>query len=293
MKDQQATGIKDKQKIICYHCGDICRGDHVIFDDKDFCCNGCKTVYEILDQKGLCNYYELEKNPGTTIDTKDYGEKFDYLDNTEIQQKILSFRDGKMAKATFYIPSIHCSSCIWLLENLHKLQDGILYSRVNFTRKELTLDFQEEVISLKKLVAMLASVGYEPYISLEDETRSRIRKTNRGLLIRLGVAGFCFGNIMLLSFPSYFGFSGLSDIFLQKFFIWLNVILSLPVVFYCSTTYFSSALAGLRASYINIDVPVSLGIITLFLYSIYEVVLASGTGYFDSLAGLVFFLLIG
>ncbi len=292
--ENPAAGKKAEiKKVICYHCGDICRGDHVIFEGKDFCCNGCKTVYEILDRKGLCNYYDLEKNPGITIKTKNFGEKFDYLDNREIQDSLLSYRDGNFARVSFYIPSIHCSSCIWLLENLAGLRDGIRYSRVNFTKKEITIDFDPGAIPLRELVTLLSTIGYEPYISLEQEGHSRHKKKNLSLLIRMGVAGFCFGNIMLLSFPSYFGFEGIDDPGLQQFFMGLVILLSLPVVFYCSTVYFSSALAGIRAKYINIDVPVSIGIITLFMDSLVEVLVLHHPGYFDSLAGLVFFLLIG
>jgi len=289
--------IKSKAKkntskeIICFHCGDLCREDHVVFEEKYFCCNGCKTVYEILKDNDLCNYYDLQKTPGISLKSKDFGEKYNYLDNTEIQDQILEFKDGNTAKVNFYIPVIHCSSCIWLLENLYKLKEGVRYSRVNFTRKEVYIDFNPNEISLKELVTTLTTIGYEPYISLEQTKKKK--SINRSLIIKIGVAGFSFGNIMLLSFPEYFGFEGIDDILIQKFIIWLNVLLSIPVVFYCSTDYFKSAFSGLKQKYINIDVPISLGIITLFVVSLFHVIFSTGPGYFDSLAGLLFFLLIG
>jgi Cu+-exporting ATPase len=293
MSNQVKEPIRGRIETICYHCGDFCRKDHVIFDEKDFCCNGCRTVYEILNKNNLADYYNLDKNPGITLKNSDFSEKFDYLDNREIQKNILSFSDEKISKTTFYIPSIHCSSCIWLLENLQRLHSGIIHSRVNFTKKEVSVDFSNREISLKELVSLLASVGYEPYISLEQENRAKHKDRNRGIIIRIGVAGFCFGNIMLLSFPEYFGFQGLSDILIQQFIKWLIVLLSLPVVFYCSTDYFKSALAGIRQRFMNIDIPISIGIIALFLDSLYLAVSGTGPGYFDSLAGLLFFLLIG
>ena len=67
---------KTNKEIICFHCGDLCREDHVIFEEKDFCCNGCKTVYEILKENDLCNYYDLENNPGITLKSKDFGDKY-------------------------------------------------------------------------------------------------------------------------------------------------------------------------------------------------------------------------
>ncbi len=284
---------KTAKEIICFHCGDHCREDHVIFEEKDFCCNGCKTVYEILKDNDLCNYYDLENSPGISLKSKDFGDRYNFLDNSEIQEQILDFKDGNTAKVNFYIPVIHCSSCIWLLENLYKLKEGIRYSRVNFTRKEVYIDFNPHEISLKEVVMTLSTIGYEPFISLEQEEKKTRKSINRNLIIKIGVAGFSFGNIMLLSFPEYFGFEGIDDVLIRKFILWLNVLLSLPVVFYCSTDYFKSAFSGLKQKYINIDLPISLGIITLFLVSLIHVIFNLGPGYFDSLAGLLFFLLIG
>ncbi len=288
----QMGGKEKAEKIICYHCGDNCDREHIIFDDKDFCCNGCKTVYEILDQNDLCTYYDLEQNPGISLKSKTFDDKYAYLDNEEIAHLILDFKDGNKAKVTFYIPSIHCSSCIWLLENLYKLTDGVDYSRVNFVKKEFSADYNPEVISLRKLVELLVTLGYEPAISLEDSDKKSKNSINRDLYIKIGVAGFAFGNIMLLSFPEYFGFEGLEKS-IQRFLSFLNILLSLPVVFYCAVDYYKSAYSGLKQKFINIDVPISLGIIVLFTRSLYEIISMSGPGYLDSLSGLLFFLLVG
>jgi len=284
-----------KEKVVvptCFHCGDDCDREHIFFDDKDFCCNGCKTVYEILNQHDLCTYYDLEQNPGISLKSKTFDDKYAYLDNEEIARLILDFWDREKAKVTFYIPSIHCSSCIWLLENLYKLTDGINFCRVNFVKKEFSADFNPSEISLRQLVELLTTLGYEPSISLEDSGEKIKKSINRSLYLKIGVAGFAFGNIMLLSFPEYFGFEGLEEN-IQRFISWLNILLSLPVVFYCASDYFNSAYSGLKQRFINIDVPISLGIIVLFTRSIYEITTMSGPGYLDSLAGLLFFLLIG
>lgn len=280
------------ETITCYHCGDDCERDHVVFDGKDFCCNGCKTVYEILNQNDLCTYYDLDKNPGISLKSKKFDDKYAFLDNDEIARLILDFNDIDIAKVTFYIPSIHCSSCIWLLENLYKLTNGVNQSRVNFVKKEFSVDFNPEIISLRSLVELLATLGYEPYISLDDSNKKSEKSINRSLYLKIGVAAFAFGNIMLLSFPEYFGFEGLEHN-IQRFMSYLNILLSLPVVFYCSGDYFKSAYNSIRQGHSNIDVPISLGIIVLFVRSLYEILSMSGAGYLDSLAGLLFFLLIG
>lgn len=285
--------IKEKklaEDLVCYHCGDICKDNSIAINEKVFCCNGCKTVYELLDANDLCNYYNIDDKPGIT---KNYSavRNYDFLDDQELKSKLIDFTDGKITTITFYIPQMHCSSCIWLLENLYKLNPGVVQSQVNFLQKKLSVKYKEELISIKELVQLLDALGYEPNLNLNQESETKVKSENKKLYLRLGVAGFAFGNIMLLSFPEYLSTSDPEN--LKGIFAYLNMILSLPVLLYSSREYFDSAYKGLKKKIVNIDVPISLGIIVLFLRSFIEVVLDLGPGYFDSLAGLVFFLLIG
>ncbi len=283
--------IKTQQSLVCYHCGDECKDDSIRIDEKLFCCNGCKTVYEILDQNKLCNYYNIEQNPGISPNFN-FGNRFDYLDDPSTIQKILDFQDENISKATFHIPQMHCSSCIWLLENLYKLNTAVTLSQVDFLKKQLNVTFNHNNISLKELVKLLTSIGYEPQILLESVEQKRENKASQTLHLRIGVAGFCFLNVMVFSFPEYLGID-VTDSFLKTFFVTLNFILSLPVVFFSGWEYFGSAIKGLRKKIINIDFPISLGILALFGRSVYEALSQTGAGYFDSLTGLIFLLLVG
>ncbi|MFD1316314.1 heavy metal translocating P-type ATPase [Namhaeicola litoreus] len=274
----------------CYHCGNKCESEEINIDDKLFCCNGCKTVYEILNQHDLCDYYDLESSPGTI--PADIKGKYDYLDNELIADKLLEFNDGETAVINLFIPTIHCSSCIWVLENLDKLKWGIKKSLVNFPKKEVRVTFKIKDVSLKEIVELLASIGYEPYISLEDSTKS-LKSQNRTLIYQLALAGFAFGNIMLLSFPEYFE---MDEFWLNRFKPFFRILMfafAVPVVVYSAKDYLISAYLGLRKGILNIDVPISLGILVLFFRSSYEIFSHTGQGYFDSLSGLVFFLLLG
>lgn len=277
----------------CYHCGDAIGRNDISYDGKDFCCHGCQTVYEILSQNDLCTYYDLDANPGISLKSKKFDDQYAYLDNEEIARLVLDYKDDQKAKATFFIPTIHCSSCIWLLENLYRLKEGVSYSRVNFVKKELQVDFEPSKIGLRELVELLAKLGYEPHISLDTEAGKKQRSLNRSLYLKIGIAFFCFGNIMLLSFPEYFGFEGLFDQHIKKFISYLNIALSLPVFFYCASDYYRSAWTGIRKGFVNIDIPISLGVIVLFGRSLYEILVLGQAGYLDSLAGLLFFLLVG
>ena len=275
----------------CYHCGDPSGKHPLVHDDKPFCCRGCITVYQLLSESGLGNYYEIAKAPGATPNAQE--GKYDFLDNSVIAEKLLAFDDGKTQVVSLYIPQIHCSSCIWVLENLHKLHDGVTTALVNCPKKSARITFNVEKISLKELVVLLNRIGYEPYISLEDLNAEKKSHINRDLLYKLGVAGFAFGNVMLLSFPEYFETSEFWLDQYKGFFRWLMFAFSLPVVFYAANDYFTSAYKGLKAGFLNIDVPIVLGIMALFLRSSFDIALDLGSGFFDSLTGLVFFLLLG
>jgi len=278
--------------MTCFHCGEDCLEESLIFDNKKFCCQGCKTVYEILNQNELCNYYDIESTPGITP-PKNLSKKFEYLENNEVIDKLLDFKDDNISLTVFYLPQIHCSSCIWLLENLYKLNTDVKSSRVNFLKKEISVSYNHNNLPLRKLVELLASIGYEPEINLDNLSEPGQQKIDRSLIFKLGVAGFCFGNIMLISLPEYFGLDMIKETQFANFFGYLNLVLSLPVLLYSSNSYFIFAWKGIQRRSINIDIPISLGILVLFLRSAFEVISKTGAGYSDSLAGLIFFLLLG
>ncbi len=276
----------------CYHCGLPCDDPSIHLGDKYFCCRGCLVVYELLSENGLCQYYSLNDTPGITPTESGYDVKYAYLDDESILRELLNFTDGKTARATFYVPQMHCSSCIWLLENLHKINSDIISSRVDFLRKEISINFKIEHLTLKKLVELLASLGYEPDFQTDIKSNQSASKQMRSLYLKLGVAGFAFGNIMLLSFPEYLSGGNLDPVF-KQFFGFINILLALPVFLYSSSDYFTSAWKALRHKNINIDLPISLGIITLFTRSLWEIFSGNGAGYMDSFVALVFLLLIG
>lgn len=275
----------------CFHCGlDIVKTEEIIFDEKEFCCNGCKTVYEIFSLNDMTCYYDFEKSPGAT--PLDINGKYDFLDNENIVSKLLEFQENSTAIVSLNIPHIHCSSCIWILENLQRLQKGINTSQVNFPQKKVRITYNPETVSLKDIVYLLSSIGYEPYISLENYETGK-DNVDRSLTYKLGVAFFCFGNIMLLSFPEYFE---VKEYWLDQyrgFFRWLIFALSLPSFFYSASGYYVSAYKSIKSRMLNIDIPIALGIVVMFVRSTVDIFMDYGSGFFDSLTGLIFFMLLG
>lgn len=275
----------------CFHCGlETTPRDVLFFDDKAFCCRGCKTVYEIFDNNGLTSYYDLEQAPGArpVLDTK----KYDFLDHQDIVDRLLEFNEDGTQIVSLSVPHIHCSSCIWILENLRQLQPEIVSSQVNFHQKNVRIKYNSAHYSLKDVVHLLAKIGYEPYISLDDYGSNKA-KNDRSLTYKLGVAFFCFGNIMLLSFPEYFEHKEFWLDQYRGFFRWLILALSLPSFLYSASGYYIAAWNNLRAKILSIEIPIALGIIVMFVRSFIDILFDRGPGFFDSMTGLVFFMLLG
>ena len=276
---------------VCYHCGDPCNADLIQSEDKSFCCQGCLLVYELLAGNNLCTYYDLNKTPGKAIKIPVRKDKFSYLDDEDIEKQLLSFSDATQKHVTLHLPSMHCSSCLYLLENLSKLAKGVIRSEVNFPRKDIDIVFDPKQISLRRIAEVLTGIGYEPYISLND-LGGKKPGFSKHLIYKVGIAGFCFGNIMLISFAEYLGLDE-SDQLLQNAFRIFSLILSLPVVIYSATPFYKAAWGGLKNKIVNIDAPIVLAVWVTFARSVYEMFSGIGSGYFDSLTGIVFFMLIG
>lgn len=274
---------ESENKLICAHCG-LPAFEHIEENGKYFCCNGCKTAFSFFGTNETCTIPEETEKPST--------QKLDYLDNPEIVKKWTIGQKDNYVRVRLQLPAIHCASCVQILERLYLKKHGILTSQVNFLSKEIEVTFQPDVIRFSELVAYLGQLGYPP--SLTDPSQSNEKKSvfteSTRLTIRMAVAGFCAGNIMLLSFPEYLG---LDDLSYRHFFGWLNLVLALPALFFSGWVYFKSVYNAIAYRILNIDVPIGVGMIATLILSMYEIISQTGSGYFDSLTGLIFFLLIG
>src|SRR5690606_9992720 len=183
-------------------------------------CLGCQSVYLILNENNLSSYYKYNQHPGQS--QKEKSIHLEYLDEEEITKKLIDFKSDTITKITFFVPAIHCSSCIWLLENLYKINSAISSSRVDFTKKQANITFQHHEISLREVVKLLINIGYEPIITLQDVVKEQKKVNNDALIRKIAVAGFCFGNVMMLSFPEYLGISKYENKF-SAFFGYINL----------------------------------------------------------------------
>ena len=281
------------KSLLCFHCGESCPDHSIAIGHKSFCCHGCKTVFEILNTNELCDYYNIEETPGITPKQDLVSDRFAYLDDETVRQQVLEFSDAKAEKVTFHTPAMHCVSCIWLLEKLHDMDQRIYSSLVNFPRKEVSITYNPAEMKLSETAVLISSLGYEPLVSLDTVSKREQSTAEKKLYLKIGLAGFAFGNVMILSFPEYLSRSGAVDPVFKLVFGYLSLVFSLPILIYATKDYYASAWASLKSKTINIDVPVTLGIGMLFFRSAWEILTQTGVGYLDSFTGLVFFLLVG
>jgi Cu+-exporting ATPase len=279
----------------CFHCGEPCRDSTFEREEKTFCCQGCLVVHDLLAESGLGHFYDLGRHPGVRIRQPRNAprQQWAFLDELALQQRLLDFTDGKVSRVTFHVPAIHCVACVWLLENLFQLHPGIGRSQVNFPRREVAISFETARLKLSELVALLASIGYEPQLTLGELEKSAPDPLRKRQWLQVGIAGFAFGNIMLFSLPTYLGLDSLNGPLFKTVFAWLSLALAVPVLVYSASDYWRSALLSFRQRILTLDVPIALGLAALYAQSLYDISSGRGEGYLDSLAGLIFFLLCG
>jgi Cu+-exporting ATPase len=287
MHASEADQLTNLTETTCFHCHESCLDEIAHFEEKAFCCHGCKQVYQLLTDNSLEDYYVCDVNPGKAPSE----QNFEFLNNPHFQDQLISFSSQGVSKVNFHLPAIHCRSCLYLLENLSKLNPGIVKTTLNFGKKDLTVWFQEDQINLGQLATLLASLGYEPLISSDEVPEEKRKRANQTqLFIKLGIAGFCAGNAMLFSFPEYLG---IEDGSLKQLFGYLNIALGSIAVFYSGSEYFKNVWAHIKLGKMTIELPILLGILVGYGRSVYEVFSQTGAGYIDSVSGLIFFLLIG
>lgn len=275
---------------LCAHCGAPCPDRRHRANDRLFCCAGCQTVFGLLHAHGLDRFYTLETAPGVRPPAPG---AYDHLDAPDIRRGLIDFSDGRTARVTLRLPAMHCAACVWLLENLYRLEPAIGASRVHFPRREISLQFDESKIKLSRVARLLAGLGYPPELNLGSLDAPAADRAGRALLLRLGIAGFAFGNIMLLSFPAYLGLDPSADAALMRTFGLLSIALALPVLLYSAADYWRAAWRCLRGRFLTIEFPIALGLLALFTQSAVEITAGASEGYLDSFAGLVFLLLCG
>ena len=277
---------------LCRHCGDPCGSRAIQASGDTFCCRGCAAVFTLLTESGLSGFYATDAAPGVSQRRAESRaeSRFVALDLPDVRARFIEYEDEERAGVTFAVPELHCASCLWLVERLHRVNPAVIRADADLVRRTVHIWFRPAQISLRAVAEQLAAIGYEPVISTEAARLAS--PARRRLYLKLAVAGFAFGNVMLFSVPLYLNGAPL-DAGFQRLFDTLNILFALPVLLFSAAEFFSGSWRALRAGRLTLDVPIALGLAVMFGRSVFDIVSGAGAGYMDSFTGLVFFLLIG
>lgn len=281
--------------VRCTHCSlPVPPGLVVAGRREQFCCHGCESVYEIIHGCGLDRFYKLRAGenvaaPRALVTGRGY-EEFD--DPAFAARHVMIDADG-LARLELYLEGVHCAACVWLVEKLPRVVPGVLEARLDFRRGLVRLRVDTGAVALSRVAAALDSLGYPPHPARDIASRALRRREDHRFLVRIGVAGACAGNVMMLSFALYGGFFAGIEAQFAVFFRWLSMLIGLLALAWPGSLFFRGAIAALRTHTAHMDLPIALGLAVGALGGVIHTILGHGEIYFDSLTALVFLLLVG
>jgi Cu+-exporting ATPase len=265
----------------------------------EYCCSGCRTVSEIILKSGNSRFYDYrgsEKlNPAEIpAESSSY---FEYLDSDLVREDYLqspseSSEDPNQKEAIINIQNIHCSACVWLNEKSISQLDGVSSVRISFATGRAVVRFSPDIVPLSQIFRLIQSLGYEPKL-YSPHLRPEKTKQSRNLLMRLGIAGFCFGNIMLFGTSLYAGYFTGIEVEWKRLLHYLSWAFATPAYFYSGFPFLRGAWNSLKMKKLSMDVLLVTGISMAYFYSIYVTFTDQGEVYFDSVCMIYFFILLG
>jgi Cu2+-exporting ATPase len=262
--------------------------------DLQFCCNGCRVAYEVIHEHGLDGYYDIKSRiEAPEQPAQRSGRGFAEFDDPAFHRLYCRTLPSGLATVELYLEGVHCAACVWLVEKLTVVVDGVAEVRLDLGRSLATVTWNPETTPLSEVARFLDSIGYAPHPFRGVEARDMARREERALLIRIAVAGAIAGNVMLIAFALYGGhFHGIADEF-RSLFRWVSLALATPSVAWCASVFYRGAWGALKTRTLHMDLPIAIGILAAFIQGAINTVRGTGEIYFDSVTALIFFLLVG
>lgn len=278
-----------QQPGTCIHCDLPVPASRLNSSGPEFCCAGCEVAYTILQDMDPRLLKEISAAKTAAPSELTYEE----MDHPRFLELYAHRLESGLYRIRLHLEGIHCASCVFVIEKLPEFLPGVVNARVNLATATLDCFWNPDAVALSEIARTLDRLGYRPHPAQPNETERLYRLENRKHLIRLGIAGACAGNVMLIAFALYAGmFTGMSAEHLNLF-RWTSAGLALVSIFWPGQIFFKGALSALRTRVPNIDLPVALGITIGGIAGLVNSIRGSGEIYFDSLTVLIFLLLVG
>ncbi|MDO8706152.1 MAG: heavy metal translocating P-type ATPase, partial [Sulfuricaulis sp.] len=259
------------------------------------CCHGCEAVARAIVDGGLGNYYKFrtaQASTGREI-VPEFLRQTAIYDHPEVQKSFVRVEDEHLREAALILEGITCAACVWLNERHLARLPGVRAVHINYATQRARVQWDERRIHLSDILQAVSRIGYLAHPFDPGRYQQQLENDRRRLLRRLGVAGILGMQVMTISVALYVGdWSGVETEY-RRFFYWVSLLLTLPVLVYSAQPFFRSALRDLKHFRTGMDVPVALGIGAAFVASLWTTVTGAGTVYYDSVCMFAFFLLTG
>ncbi len=273
----------------CLHCG-----LDVVQSGDRFCCVGCRLIYEAIHEFGAQDFYRYRIPISQIVGqvAQPSGWLYAYMDDAAFVEKHCR-TDGGLTHLRLVLSGIHCVGCLWLVERLPQLLEGVSTARYQINEGAIEIAFDAQRVRPSQIACTLDRLGYPSHADTEQGRRLSWKTEQRKYLTQIGVAGFCVGNIMLLSVPLYAGeASGIGQEFSRLFRI-LSALLYVPLLVYSSRPILVRGVRSVLGGSVHLDTPIALALLLASLVSFINVLRGEGQLYFDSLGMLVLLLLSG
>jgi Cu2+-exporting ATPase len=283
-----ATAVETR----CAHCGlEVPPGLIELREREQFCCAGCRAVYQTLHACGLQAFYRLRDVAGRPVTPAE--SKFASFDTPAFHKLYVQQRDSGVASADLVLEGVTCAACVWLVERLRHVVPGVIEARLSLRQAIVRVTWDTRNVKLSDIAAALNRLGYTPHPAKGISRKMIHRAEERKRLVNLAIAGAIAGNAMLVAFALYSARFGQMDEIYRQFFRWISALLGVSCLAFPGAVFFRSAVAAIRVRRINLDVPIALALLAGGIAGAINVVLNRGEIYFDTLSVLVFLLLIG
>jgi Cu2+-exporting ATPase len=288
------VGVAPTLQVGCAHCGQAVDVDAgALPGELSFCCSGCRSVYAVLHDAGLEDYYRYRDATSGPPARESSGRSYAELDDPEfVARHCRSRADGHLG-TELYLEGVHCAACVWLVEKVPTLLSGVAEARLDVSRGIVRLEWDPRTVPLSRIAREIERLGY-PCHPISGLNREAVwRRRDRALLMKVGVAGAAAGNAMLLAVALYIGaFDGIEAQWSQLF-RWGSALVALPAILYCASVFYRGALAAVRTMTPHMDLPVAAGILVGTGSGLLNTIRGRGEIYFDTITMLVFLLLVG
>jgi len=257
-----------------------------------FCCNGCQGVYHLLKSDGLDSFYDKVGNSklAPPIQSENDSSSFDM---ESFKERYIKTTNDGFSRVDLIIEGIHCAACIWLNEKVLGQTDGIVEASINFTNNKAKIVWDEDTIKLSQVIDKIRSIGYNAYPYERTKSEIKATKNNKDYFLRMSIAIFASMNIMMIDVAKYTGFFTGMDEEMLRIVHMAEFIFATPVLFYSGWVFFRGAFYGLKNRVVNMDLLVSVGATLTYIYSLYVLFGGAGHSYFDSVAMIITFVLVG